>query len=345
MADLFGTGSAGARQASSVLTSAAGSVAGSSLADGLYPVTRLDEQIVKQSLEQQDYSELDVTFDGQERILWYSMAPRERPSFTVGLMQDIRKLQESVRTVFVRSPDTMGPPVRYMVLTSSVPRIFNLGGDLGLFSQLIRQRNRRALKGYSRLAIGAVHANAVNLNLSLITISLVEGDALGGGFEAAMSSNVLVAERGVKFGLPEILFNLFPGMGAYPLLTRKIDPATAEKMIFSGRLYDAEEMYELGVVDVLAERGAGRQAIYDYVAKNGRFHSAHQAIYKVRQRINGIDYAELADISDIWVEAALSLSEADLNRMDRLARAQDRRWSKIRDKSTPKNVINLASGD
>ncbi|MCZ6764899.1 MAG: crotonase/enoyl-CoA hydratase family protein [Alphaproteobacteria bacterium] len=312
------------------------------------PVTRLDEAIVKQTLEQNEHRELDVAFDTKQRILWYAMNPIERPSATVGLMQDIRKLQDCVRSIFERSPDPLGPPIRYMVLGSAMPRIFNLGGDLGLFSQLIRQRNRQALTSYARLSIGVIHANAVNLNLPLITISLVQGDALGGGFEAALSSNLMVAERGTKFGLPEILFNLFPGMGAYSFLARKIEPAQAEKMIFSGKIYTADELYEMGIIDILAEPGEGRAAIYDYVDKHSYLHSSHRSIYKVRHRINPVDYEEMADISDIWVEAALSLSDQDLHRMDRLATAQSRRWEKAKRTmaaTADRASLNLVSGE
>lgn len=51
---------------------------------------------------------------------------------------------------------------------------------------------------------------------------MVQGDAFGGGLEFALSSNILVAEQGTRLGFPEILFNLFPGMGAYTFLYRKV---------------------------------------------------------------------------------------------------------------------------
>ena len=70
--------------------------------------------------------------------------------------------------------------------------------------------------------------------MPLTTITLVQGDALGGGFEAAISSNVVIAEKSAKFGLPEVLFNLIPGMGAYSFLVRRTSPDLAEKIIMSG---------------------------------------------------------------------------------------------------------------
>ena len=98
---------------------------------------------------------------------------------------------------------------------------------------------------------------------------------MGGGFECALSGNVLIAERGAKMGFPEILFNLFPGMGAMTLLGRKIGYSKAEKVILSGKLYTAEEMYELGVVDVLVEPGERRtgglrlRSREEHVQRNG----------------------------------------------------------------------------
>ena len=57
-----------------------------------------------------------------------------------------------------------------------------------------------------------MYGNSAAFHTPLITIALVQGDALGGGFECALSFDVLIAERSAKMGLPEVLFNLFPGM-------------------------------------------------------------------------------------------------------------------------------------
>ena len=59
-------------------------------------------------------------------------------------------------------------------------------------------------------------------HLPLIHYAIKRPEHLGGGFEAALSSQVLIAERSARFGFPEIMFNLFPGMGAYSLISRRI---------------------------------------------------------------------------------------------------------------------------
>lgn len=271
------------------------------------------------------YAELRVVADEQEGILWCYMDPKGRPSVTPGLARESRDLQRSVKVLFDDLETSGVRPFRYMVWGSKTPGVFNLGGDLRLFARLVRAQDRQALRNYAVACIDVVYANAISLELPLITVSLVEGDALGGGFEAAISSDLVIAERDARFGLPEILFNLFPGMGAYSLIARRLNGIQAERMILSGRIYTAEELYEIGLVDILVERGQARQVVHDLATPDGRRHAAQCAIYQVGRRVNPLSYKELHDIALLWVDTVLGLSEADLRKMERLAAAQDRR--------------------
>ncbi|MEQ9350892.1 MAG: crotonase/enoyl-CoA hydratase family protein, partial [Alphaproteobacteria bacterium] len=222
-----------------------------------------------------------------------------------------------------RSPET--GPLRYMVWASDMPGVWNLGGDLRYFAERIRRRDRDGLLTYAHAVVGEGYRNAVNLNLPIVTVSRFQGDALGGGFEAALSSNLLVAEKGSKFGLPEVLFNLFPGMGAYSFLARRISAAYAERLIFSGRIHTAEELHDVGVIDVLTEPGKGVEGFLDHVDRNRDRFNAHRAIYRARQIYHPISRDEMLDIATMWVDTALTLSERDLAKMERLAAAQDKR--------------------
>jgi DSF synthase len=273
------------------------------------------------------FEEMDVVFDANEGVLFSYFNFEGRPSFTPAILRDIGRLQDAVRTLFAAGAGAA--PIKYLVWDSRMAGVWNLGGDLDLFATMIRRQDRDGLMRYARAVVEEGYANATNLNLPLITVSLVRGDALGGGFEAALSSNLIIAERSAKFGLPEILFNLFPGMGAYSYLVRRIAPAQAERMITSGRLYTAEELYELGVVDVLADDGLGTEALYDYIGRSGRRHAAHRAIFRARDRVNPLSIDELIDIAVSWVDTALGLAESDLRKMARLVSAQDRRKTRI----------------
>jgi DSF synthase len=271
------------------------------------------------------YAELRVVADETEGILWCYMDPKDRPSVTPDLARESRDLQRSVKVLFDDLETSGVRPFRYMVWGSKTPGVFNLGGDLRFFARLVRTQDRQALRNYAVACIDVVYANAVSLELPLITISLVEGDALGGGFEAAISSDLVIAERNARFGLPEILFNLFPGMGAYSLIARRINGIQAERMIMSGRVYTAEELFDIGLVDLVVEPGQARQAVHDLVTPDGRRHAAQCAIYQVGRRVNPLSYKELHDIALLWVDTVLGLGEADLRKMERLAAAQDRR--------------------
>lgn len=271
------------------------------------------------------FSQLELGFDSQDKILWFYITPSGQPYITLEIAREIRTAFQLIRELFQEQSEQAEAPIRYWVSSSKIPGIFNLGGDLRYFAKLIRQRDRERLLEYATACVDIVYLNAVSLELPVITIALVCGDALGGGVEAAISSNVVIAERSAKFGLPEIMFNLFPGMGAYSLIARRIGAAQAERMILSGHIYSAEELYNLGLVDVLVEDGMGDEAVYEYVEQHGRRHAAHSAVYDVRRRVKPLSYEEMLDVARLWVDTALKLEESDLRRMERLAAAQDRR--------------------
>jgi DSF synthase len=204
--------------------------------------------------------------------------------------------------------------------------VYNLGGDLALFLLLIRSRDREALAHYARLCIDNIHAQIEHYHCpTLTTVSLVQGDALGGGFEMALCSDVIVAEESAMLGLPEILFNLFPGMGAYSLIARRAGARVAEELILSGKVLPATRLHEMGIVDVVARDGEGEAAVQAWIAKNARRRSGYQAVMRVRNHVNPITRAELDAVADTWVDCALRLEDRDLRMMSRVVRAQHER--------------------
>src|SRR3984957_695326 len=273
----------------------------------------------------QHYDNLAVEIDPEARTYWCTMLPQGRGSFSPGLLQDMRGVQRSIKRMFTERSHEANQPFDYFVVNSRVPGTFNLGGDLGLFADKIRAGDREALRDYAYTCIKVVHTSHISFEVPVVTMALVQGDALGGGFECALSMDMIVAERSAKLGLPEIMFNLFPGMGAYSFLSRRLDAARAEKMILSGRIYSAEELHEMGVVDILAEDRMGEEAVREYIDRQTYRRNAYRGVFQTRRRVNPITKQELLDVVDIWVESALNLQEQDLRRMARLSGAQDRR--------------------
>jgi DSF synthase len=272
-----------------------------------------------------EWDELELRFLPETRTLWCDMRPKGPPSFTPGLLSQLISLRRGIQQVFAQQRPQQESSVRFFVGGSLLPGIYNLGGDLAAFARMIRARDREGLRLYAHDCVDVGYHMATGFRTPVITIGLVKGDALGGGFEGALSFHVLVAEKRARFGLPEVMFNLFPGMGAYSFLMRRVGAPMAERMILSGRIYTAEELHALGIVDVLAEDGEGEQAVRDYLQSTARKHAAHRAIYEIRQRVNPVSLQELRDVTDIWVDTALGLEESDLRRMEKLTQAQRRR--------------------
>ena len=272
-------------------------------------------------------SQYTTEFEPATGTIWGYFKPKGTACFSLGLLKDIRAHDEALAANGgkVEIGGDMCKANHY-VLASRTPRVFNLGGDLALFVLLIKARDREALAHYARLCIDNMYPRIRNFFCpTLTTISLVQGDALGGGFESALSSDIIVAEESAQMGLPEILFNLFPGMGACSLLSRRIGLRAAEELILSGKVLPAAKLHEMGIIDVLARDGEGEAAVTEWIMKNERRRNGMQAVFAARQHVHPVTREELDAITETWVDAALRLEDRDLKMMSRIVRAQMRR--------------------
>jgi DSF synthase len=212
--------------------------------------------------------------------------------------------------------------VRHLVVSSDVPGVFNFGGDLTLFILLVRAGDIESLRLYGRLCVDLVWWIENAAEHGVHTTVLVQGDTLGGGLESVLPFHRVIFERSAQAGFPEVVFNLFPGMGAWDFTIRKCGFAVANEMILSGRVFGAEELKQRRVVDVVADDGAGEAAMDRAVREvDGRFRGILAGL-RARRIAAPIQYESLQAIVDRWADAAMQLTDRDLRLMDRLARAQ-----------------------
>ena len=249
------------------------------------------------------------------------------PCFSERLLQETRRMQETIRREVASNPDPKAG-VHHLVLASDAD-VFNLGGDLALFAQLIRTGNRGRLLEYAKLCVEVAYNFHRLYEDRVHSIAVIQGDALGGGFEAAVCCHTIIAEEGTGMGFPEVLFDLFPGMGAYTFLTRRVTPAQAERMMLDGRVYESEELFRMGIVDQLVPRGEGIQAAHDTVRRHQRMGNALRAMNTVRHACNPVSLEELLTVTTEWVDAAMRLNDKGLRTMERLIRAQQRRAESV----------------
>ena len=271
-----------------------------------------------------NFQHLEVIVVPQQKAAWLYFNPQPNACFSITLLRELDRFQTILKQQDGKLVhDGKYVDIEFNVIASRQP-VFSFGGDLAYFLQCIRNQDRAALESYARLCIDAVYYNHIGRELDITTISMVQGDALGGGFEAALSSHVLVAEEGVEFGLPEVLFNLFPGMGAYNLLLQRLTPVMAGKIILGGRRYPADEMHAMGIVDILTSKGNGHAAVNEFIHANRNRNSTLRSLNRVRQIVNPVDYRQLTEIGNLWVDAALELRDRDLRIMSRLVNSQNR---------------------
>jgi enoyl-CoA hydratase/carnithine racemase len=159
-------------------------------------------------------------------------------------------MAEAIRdaTTSLAADDT----VRCVVLTSSHPKAFCVGADLKernslTDAELVQQRP------LARSAYGGV------LALPVPAVAAVDGFALGGGFELALSCDVVIAGDGALVGLPEVGVGVIPGGGGTQLLVRRVGWSRAAKAIFSAAKMPAREALELGAVDEVVPAGTARE--------------------------------------------------------------------------------------
>lgn len=151
------------------------------------------------------------------------------------------------------------PGVRAVVLSSSSDRAFCVGADL-------KERNSftdddlRAQRPVARSAYRGV------LDLPMPAIAAVEGFALGGGCELALSCDLIVAGERAVLGLPEVGVGVVPGGGGTQLLARRVGWSRAADLIFTARRVDAAEAYRLGIADRLVPAGGARPAALELAA-------------------------------------------------------------------------------
>lgn len=132
-----------------------------------------------------------------------------------------------------------------MILTGAGDRAFCVGADLkerAAFELYDFYSNREQIRNmFSSLR-----------KVPQPTIAAVFGYALGGGFELALSCDIVIAAQGTEFGLPEVRVGLLPAGGGTQLLTRKLGVSRAKDLIFRGRRFDASHAWELGLVADIA---------------------------------------------------------------------------------------------
>lgn len=161
------------------------------------------------------------------------------------------------------------PPseARCLILQSSVPRVFCSGADLKERAQL-----GSSLDAVKKAVSGIREAFNLVEKLEFPTIAAIEGAAVGGGLELALSCDLIVAGKGATFVLPETSLAIIPGAGGTIRLTRRVGIAHSKNLIYTAKKISSEEAVRVGLLTEMVEEGqayASALRIAKNIALNG----------------------------------------------------------------------------
>ena len=177
--------------------------------------------------------------------------------------------------------------LRAAVLTGA-GKFFCAGMDLGAFAN----GEKPALTEADRFAgfVGAVRSKPI--------VAAVNGGAVAGGFEIALACDMIVAEEGAFFALPEVKRGIVAAGGGALRLPSRLPPAIASEVLLTGEALSAERAHALGLVNALV---SGDRLIEHAMALAGRI--AANAPLAVRRTMDIIRLASAGAEPDLWAES------------------------------------------
>ena len=146
-----------------------------------------------------------------------------------------------------------------LVIRSAKPSGFIAGADVNEFRGATDA-------GAVEASIGRAHAVIDRLDaLRIPTVAVIHGFCLGGGLEIALACRSRIAIEGARFGFPEVMLGLHPGLGGTARFTALVNPLQAMTLMLTGKTIDARRAKSLGLVDAVTEERHVRNAVKDAV--------------------------------------------------------------------------------
>jgi DSF synthase len=267
-------------------------------------------------------AQLKLEYERPIKTLWVTIAPEPKPVFTFDLLDSVYRLQTAIVSLWGRDRYFQSP-IRFFAYRASGP-VFTLGGDLDFYLDCIAKSDKSALREYARLSIEGVLGNTSSLSGSAITLATIEGKGIGGGIDAPLSCNVVIAEEQTSFSYPEVKFNHF-AITAVAVLSRRIGPRAAHSLLERGAELSASEFEALGALDAVMPTGHGEAWLRKYATETLPMHGARLALFEAFYRRRAEEYrTELNFLAKAWSDYMLQLTPREISRLQRISVGQDR---------------------
>jgi enoyl-CoA hydratase len=186
-----------------------------------------------------------------------------------------------------------------VIITGSGDRAFMAGADIKEFPQWIHLEKEELRK------VTTANHEVFNMidNMPKPTIAAINGLALGGGCELALSCDIRIAEEQAKLGLPEVKLGLFPGAGGTQRMTRLVGEAKAKELMYTGDPVTSEQALTIGLVNHVVPKGTGLEHAKDMARKMAGL--SLQALSRIKQAVN--DGSDMDLLSGLELEIDLFL--------------------------------------
>ena len=271
--------------------------------------------------------EVELAYEAAIKTLWVTIRPELKPVFTLQLLDSLVKIQSAIFALWGAPDQYHRAPMRFLAFRGTGP-FFTLGGDLDFYLDCLAKNDRAALAEYARLSAEGAIWNSSGLNGLVVTLSTIHAKAIGGGIDAPRSCNVMIAEEQASFVYPEIKFNHFP-ITAVAILSRRMGPRAAEKLLMSGEEMSAQTFMEAGGLEAVVPTGTGEAWIRKYCADSLPIHAAKTALFTAFNRRAGDLREELSHLGQIWADCMLRLSPSAISKLQRIAQTQDRMLARV----------------
>ncbi len=159
--------------------------------------------------------------------------PQAMNALSSGVLDELDKALEVVRN---------NKDLRCLIITGEGDRAFVAGADIKEIHALDAQA-AFDFAGFGQRVFRKIE------QLNIPAIAAVNGFALGGGLELALACDFIFASEKSKFGLPECTLGLMPGFGGTVRLARRVGPARAKQITFTGDMISSEEAFQMGLVN------------------------------------------------------------------------------------------------
>ncbi len=283
--------------------------------------------------------QLSASYEAAQHALWIRWTPSPRPSFNPEVLRSLDRCAQFIRAGdgFIRAGDELVPeaedtadppappmPIEYTVLSSGVPGRVQSGW---------RPRSVPASDRSAGIAPACWSTAPPAFTCCTRTTAPRAADHhhfAGPGRVPGRRVRSRAVERHRDrrkacraSAFPEILFNLFPGMGAYSFLDRRVGRRVTEELLSTGKIYSADDMLAMGVIDRVVDSGQGEAEVAALIRRQSRNRNGLLGIAAVRRRVNPVTFQELLGVVHLWADCALRLSSRDLKLMQRLVSRQN----------------------